>query len=465
MAHIYVSSVHGQNTGASDASFLNQQTGAMTSLTDTDVYDNIGSAIAGASPSSGDTIYVADNHNASYDNGIAVTIPAGVHTISVDASNIENYKPGASEHLSDDVDDYNFGNGCLVAGIDLETGDNVVQSSSAGGCYVQDCTLTVDSTGDYAVANSNTDGHTVTLTNVDVSASVVMAVALYVANGSHVYWNGGTLNSSITSLIALGGNGGSNIYINGVDISNATNIVQSVVSEDDNFIIRLTNCTLNSSVVLPSGYSYLGQRFEMYNCDDTAGVFHRFYIADYAGTAQNNDSTYVTATESWYEGSDKSSIEVTTTANCSHGAPFIFELPAQYVDLAKHDKRRLAIDLVTDSTAVSLTDTDIAAFLCYPDGTTAVQANWITTGKTVGAGNYGVDPLATGTALTNVGGLTADDWNEPPTSANYYRLELNTGVDKGQATIVKVRIEIYTNNGGSGIASGDLFINPRLTVY
>jgi hypothetical protein len=420
-------------------------------------------------PTNGDYILCSDQHSAAYNNGASPTFNCGtngvMYCISVDDSNASLYKPGATEALNDGSDDFvcNSTRGAFYfAGMDFETDDNVinVQSNTVGmSLYMVDCILRPDTTGDYAIVAQ--DGAFVQLTNVDILANNTGAVVFSFGENAQLHWNGGSVSTATTLFADPGSPEGMTFNINGVGLSSVTTYIVGPADDRPTMFGVFRNCKLNASPTMLTSV-HRGQYFEYYNCDeDTSDTYHRFYISGYAGTAQNNDTTYVTATESWYEGSDKSSIEVTTTANCSHGAPFIFELPAQYIDLSRPYNRKLAIDLVTDSTAVSLTDTDIAAFLCYPDGTTAVQANWITTGKTVGAGNYGVDPLATGTALANVGGLTADDWTSPPASANFYRMELNTGTDVGQATIVKVRIEVYK----ASIASGDLFINPTLTVY
>jgi hypothetical protein len=464
--HIYVSSVHGTNTGASDTSFASQQTGLMTSLTDTDVYDNLESAIAGAAPTDGDTIYIADNHAASYTAGTITDIGggtkggSGIRIISVDASNIDQYKPGASESRgSNELSCNEVG---AMYGVDTTTTDNIITTFGADSeVYLQDCTCTNDSTGDYFFSVSN-DNATCRLVNVTLTNSAGAGDAFIITKGSTLFWDGGVLTNDADSFIKSGYAvaGGGAFYGKGLDISsyNGT-LLPAAATSTGNFLFRIENCELNSGVTLHGTLLSPRQRFEMFNCDDSAGVFHRFYVASGSGAAQNNDSTYVTATESWYEGSDKSSIEVTTTSACSHVKPFIFELPAQYVDLSQAASDVITIDLVTDSTAVSLTDTDIAAFLVYPDGTTAVQANWVTSGKTVGTGNYGIDPLAAGTALS-ASSLGAGDWTGEPASANFYKMELNTSGDAGQATAVSIRIEIYK----ASIASGDLFIHPLLTL-
>jgi len=461
--HIYVSGVHGTNTGGSDTSYASQQTGNITALTAGNVYADIGAAITGTSPSAGDVIYVASNHAATYDNGGNVVVPEGVHIISVDDTNIDQYEPGASENLSDTADDFYFQNNCLSAGVSYETGDDVIRATGHEPSWVmQDGTITVDGTGDYAFY-IGADGGSVKLLNIDIDSNASNADIFGIINGCVVDWHGGSLLSTRNDMFgAFGSGGGATLLIEGVDLSPCANIHPSIGRTADNTLVRLKHCKLNASVNLPSSASFgsLYQRFEMFNCDDGTGdALHRFMIADIAGVAKNNDSTYVTAGEAWYEGSAQSSIEVTTSADCKHSCPFVFEIPAQYVNLSEAGSDVLTLDLVTDSTALSLTDTDIAAFLVYPDGTTALQANWVTSGKSVGAGNYGNDPLSAGTALS-ASALGAADWTGEPASANFYKMELDTSGDAGQATAVSIRIEVYKAN----IAAGDLFIHPILTL-
>lgn len=459
--HIYVSSVHGTNTGGSDTSYASQQTGAMTSLTAGNVYDNIGSAIAGASPSNGDTIYVADNHNASYDNTTDVVIVCDV--ISVDASNIENYKPGASENLTDTTDDFRIGGSgdLTLAGLTLETGDNTLQVNGVGETYtVQDCTIIGDTAGDYVVFCAG-DSTKLRFVNVDIQGNNDTVYCMYL-DDCNLEWYGGSI-STITNVILAGAF--VNTLIVGVDISPVTNLVLSLDSVDTPNHYIFNQCTLNSSVTIPTITGNC-QKIELYNCDDTTSDnFHRFIIRDYYGKAVNNDSTYVTNTKAWsYDGSTKSSIEVTTTANCSHSAPFVFELPAQYIDLSSTFSNTIYIDLITThaTAALDLTNTDIAVFLNYPDSASAVTSNWVTSGKTVGTGNYGTDPLSSGDALTNDGGLGADDWTGETGDVNYYRIAIDTSTDPGLETLVIPRIEIY-NNSIDG-TNYKLFIHPIMSV-
>jgi len=470
MANYFYVKSGGTATGATtDASATNGvATGALTgtwSVTASEYFDNIRDATVGVvSPTAGDFILCSDAHAFSGDAGGGPIINSGgittapIQVISVDNGNRENYKPGASETLTDAIDEYHPQGNVLFAGVSLGTNDNIFEPDTLSSVHVQDATLTVTSTTD-AIIYVDTDGQFYRFTNVDLAGTG--SDVFYITRGATVIWNGGSLSGTWTDIIGnIVSDGGASIYMNGVDLSVYNGALISTQTSSTNcFYMRMENCRLHASVTLPTTHLVsVMHRFEMFNCDDsTGGDFHRFYIADGAGVAKNNDATYITADEAWaYDGSTKSSIEVTTTSYCSNAKPFVFELPAQYVDLSSASTDKITIELTTDLT---LTDTDIAAFLCYPDGTTPVQANWVTSGKTVGTGNYGIDPLAAGTTLTS-SALGAGDWTGEPTSPNFYVLELDTSGDAGAATAVSIRIEVYK----ASIAAGKLFISPQISL-
>ena len=426
--------------------------------------------VATTPPGDGDYIIVSDAHNKTYNPAANVTIAgtttgaSGISVVSVSDTAADAYTPGAAEHITNDYD-FVFEYTVFIAGVSLESTDNTISITANSNSIIslQDLTITSDSTNDFVLFTNN-DGIITTLNNVDIVGNTGPEI-FSVIGGGILTWNGGSLTGTIDELMKLANNfhsGGGTFIFNGVDISAYSGTIMPATSAtlSDHSLVRLTNCKLHASVTLHGTLATFNHRFELFNTDNgTDKAFHRFYIATGAGSVKNNDATYVTATETWYEGSVKSSMEVITTAVCSHAQPFIFELPAQYVDLSQAASNVLTLELTTD-TALTLTDTDIAAFLVYPDGTTSVQPNWVTSGKTVGAGNYGIDPLAAGTTLTT-GSLGAGDWTgEDATSPNFYKMVLDTSGDAGQATAVSIRIEVYK----ASIAAGTLFIHPRLTL-
>ena len=464
MSWLYVRDDNGSNVGTcSDTSgkYGTQKTGTWASAFSavSEYYATIESAITNGSPASGDYILCGNDHAASFAASGDITIPAGVLIVSVDVSDVEAYLPGASETQTTG-NDWVAGVNVLVAGVSLSNADNVFNIASQSHAVLQDLTITADGAGDNGLFTFSPGQ--ATLVNVNLNANNTTANPFTLKEGS-VLWYGGSTNATdhLFDPGDIGSSGVAICKIVGVDLSTVGTLMSSTSSNAIAFHIEMHNCQLKSGVSLidTTNLKNRHNRFEMYGCDDSSGnALYRFYILDGAGTAENNEVTYVTATESWYEGSDKSSIEVTTTSTCGHNNPFIFELPAQYVDLGDTSTDTLTIDLVSN---ITLTDTDIAAFLCYPDGTTMVQPNWVTSGKTVGTGNYGIDPLAAGTTLT-ASALGAGDWTGEPASPNFYEMVLDTSGDPGEATAISIRIEVYKS--GIDGTTNKLFIHPLITV-
>jgi len=459
MAFYYVKS---GGTATGDAGrYATEQTGSFASLGASGYYDSLEDAFGATTiPTQSDSIRVSHLHNNTSALSGNINAMKFADITSVDDSNCDQYKPGAKELSSGAFKEYqlsfNASHSGLIAGMDFGTDDIVLNLSLFdSSCTLIDCTVRPGTENDVGIWVSNA-GPMATLKNVTVAAGDSNATGLAIASCANVVWYGGAITTATKAVDIQ--NVGGRLHVIGVDLSPCTTLISGLVAGDDKLFVLLDHCKLNASAAIPTMQNP-NQRFEMYNCDDVTGnAFHRFLIKDYVGQASNNDSTYVTATQSWYDGTDKSSIEVSTTAGCSHAAPFIFNLPAQIVDLSDAGSDLITIDLVSED---QLTDTDIAAFLVYPDGVTKVQANWVTSGKTVGTGNYGIDPLAAGTNLPT-SALGASDWTGETgiTTPVFSKLELDTSGDAGSLLAAEIRIEIYKPS----IASGDLFIHPVLSV-
>ncbi len=451
MAFYYVKS--GGTATADGGRAASKRTG-LWSATATEYYNSLEDCIAATTvPTDGDFIFVSDLHaltyalagNVNFNNGGSLT-GVGLTIASVDNANQENYKPGASEDNTSTNDFYLKYNG-IIAGVDIKGADEAIVSTTVGTDWVfQDMIVTNGGGFGDNCLRFGADAISFTLTNVELANTGASAEFFFLASGGKVIWNGGKVSGTMPGALfgLIGGGGGATAILTEVDLSalNKPFFPNLTAGTSDIVLLRLQSCTLHASVVLPTP-SNMGsgqQRFEMFNTDDTtANKYHRFLIVDGTGLAKNNDSVYVTANLAWYGGSDKSSIKVETDPMISHANPFIFELPGQYVDLASTSTDKVTVNLVTDTT---LTNTDIAAFLVYPDKTTAVTPHQITSGDTVGTGNYGVDPIAAGTTLAT-SALGAADWTGEPASPNFYKMDLDTASVPGSAGTAMVRIEVY----------------------
>ena len=471
--YFYVKS--GLGTRTTDTSFTAAETGAFGSgnLTAANVYPNIMELFdLTTPPRGGDFIYVSSAHAAAFDNGSDGLIGAlssnngdGLMIISVDDTDVTAYLPGASENLTDSVDDISLVHSGLIAGVSFETGDIVFKDVTYSQWVLQDMTVNVDGNTDIGIYLLR-DGSYMQLHNVDFNGNATNWDVMAIAYGSRIDWFGGALTGAIPNELMYGVGsgtiGGFTLNITGVDLSLYPNQLMPNCNAGSQDVCRMTlrNCQLHAGVTLFGTLDNTKHRFEMYNCDDsTGGALHRFVIADAAGVAINNDAVYADAVDTWYEGTDKSSIQVETSDYCSPSHPFIFDLPAQYIDLGDTASDSVSVDMVTNFT---LSDHEIIAVLVYPDGTTQVKPNIAISTTPVTGSNF-INPMGVGTELTNVGGLAAGDWTGEPASPKFYRMTVDTSGDAGEAIGAILRI-VITKSGIDPTAGALMYINPVLVT-
>lgn len=452
-----------EDASGSDGIATSQLTGAWSGTASEYFNDLNAASEATLTPGNGDVIVVSSAHSYT-DSGTGAcnlnggsASGTGLIVVSADDSNRENYLPGASETWSNSQYLYTYYN-VLFAGVSITGEANPhIEIDLDSNITFQDLTLKGGTGLGEDIIKMSVDGANLTLKNVILNGRNV-ASAINIGNGSKMTWYGGSVaGSTLTGLFDLTGNGGSFIKLFGVDLSGVSGLVVTPTSSDDNFDIMLQNCTTRAALSMPVPTDD-GQIFSMFNCDDTTDDdYHRFYYATGNGSAENNDAVYVTNTETWYEGTDKSSIKVITKSTTSAIKPFIFELPAQYVDLGDVSTDTLTLDMVAN---VTLTDADIAAYLVYPDGTTMVTPRIEVSGSPV-TGSNAIDPYSAGSTLAT-SALGAGDWTGEPASPNFYELVLDTSGTAGEATVVSVRIEV-TKASIDG-TTNVLYIHPLLTV-
>jgi len=422
-------------------------------------------------PTWGDTILYANDHDEVFEltgnaglGPLSNSLTNWFRHISVDPTDVEEYLPGASITNSDNLFYYSVYGLLLFAGMTIKNngGNDVLFGSDEGFFRFIDCLLHCDHVNAAQSVLRNFGGSTYQLTaelvNTEVKHNDPDGADLIRAQyGAIIKMFGGKLthgNGTHTGVSLVASNGA--IYeLTGVDMTNCRTPFDL---SGDNTRYILHGCTLNSNLIISTPQNRQN-RLEMFECDDTTGNDqHRFHVQDGAGKAVNNDSIYVTNTDAFYDGSSKSSIEVTTTALCDSAQPFVFEIPAQIVDLSQAASDTVSIELVTDN--ITLTDADICATLMYPDGTSKTVQNFASSLSSVPTGATGVNnPYTTGTTLT-AGSLGASDWTGEPATPNFYKLSMDTSGDTGSLAAVAVRIEVNKPS----ITSGDLFIHPLLVV-
>ena len=428
--------------------------------------------IATTPPTGGDIIFVSHLHNASVSPpnivnfSDATVVQLGIRVVSVDDTDCAVYKPGAYELMNTNTYTYRPTGNLMMAGVSFEGLKNTLTADADLRKFVlQDCTLSVTGDLEYFLylSQQGVDAHIINV-DMDMSAAAGYGV-LMISSGARLVWDGGAFIGTGSIAIMFNSSfmddGGGSAIFNGVDVSMVAGALcaQGNASTEDTFLVRYNKCKISPTATLPTPGTDLqlpSHRFEMFNCDDgTSDEFHRFYVATGSGSAQNNDSVYITSGKVWASNGVNSSIQVKTSSRCDRVMPFTFELLATYSNLASSTK--VIVNMVTDAV---LTDTKIAAFLVYPDGTINVQANWVTSGRTYDATTHAIDPLHAGTTLP-ASSLGAADWTGEPISPNFYKLELDTSSDPGIASAVSVRIEVYYDFTGDGDV---LYISPELEV-
>jgi len=262
----------------------------------------------------------------------------------------------------------------------------------------------------------------------------------------------GGLDGGGTATLLNGGNGHTGIFEH-CDMKNCNIAGTSLLG--DNLIYSLVDCLLPTGYTAPT--TAFGQNiFSMVGCDDGAGgVSHRFEFVRVGGTARNNDSTYVASSPSWNDGSTQSSIEVFTTASATRHLPFVFDMPIMYVNLSSTSEDVLTLNFVSSAT---LTDADISAYVIYEDQTVFKQGNVVHSVSALGSAVFG-NCTGTGSALAS-STLTAADWTGEPAAGKFYRIDLDTSIDRGRAAFTKVRVEV----GKTSLGSGKLFIHPVIDI-
>ena len=469
--YFYVKSGYGTRSATLDSPFTTPQNTTFALLAPGDVYASIDDATIISSktnsPTSGDHVRVSHLHNASYTPAStdvrigannAINASEGLIVASVDDTACDTYKPGATEDLGGTQFDFHlYGNG-ILAGFTLRTGDNVLASGSSFGHWdIIDCTLTVEGNLDLAI-RANIDGVQWRLFNVDINtiATNITAGLIQLTNSCRVEWFGGAVggngipNGGTIINSAMGYAGGAIFSAYGVDFTacNSADLMPSCPAiNTDEVIFIYSGCKLTTTATLPTYVTNLTlprHRFRLLNSDDTTNDdAHRFFEITGAGSAENNDTIYVTDTAAWGETAVKSSIQVKTSSLCSQVHPFVFDMLGVYAKITDAATDKIIVNLVTDA---ALTDADIAAFIMYEDGTVAMQYNFLHTHPVAAVGGYsGRDPLTTGSTLTNdaTHGLAIGDWESGASGLTPYTLILDTNDDPGVSNIIGVRIEVY----------------------
>jgi len=395
-----------------------------------------------------DYILVSSDHNVTATfinftilNNDAPRSGVGVTYMSVDDTDIEQYKPGAYEYASV-LNEFTFGGNVGWYGIDIEHNDNHLTIQGGGiKATLADFTSYVNGSGDYALHSGVAGSAIVEAYNMVVDTSADSgARGVNMGDGTFIML-GGSLNWHATSTASLAYQGDSSDYTcfkaYGADLSgfSGTGVMFSITANGS--FVELYDCLLPASFTWTGPLTDWTQRLEAYGCSASGDGKHKIYIENGSGKLEDNESVYVDAGEAIL--GQKFSYAVTTTSYCNRIKPFQAMLPTSHVDLTTTDE--LHVDIITANT---LTDADIAVSVMYNDATIEEQVN-VAVSPTPVTNSKISDPTISGTTLTNTGGLGASDWTGEGTitSPNYYRITIDTSGDPGSACVPRLFLEVY----------------------
>ena len=222
MAYFYVKSGFGTRTTGGGTTL---QTGSMATLGAANVYDNIPNAITDGA-GAGDNIYCSDLHAyapAGAFSHIGPTTDPSLNIVSVDDTNIDQYKKGASETTGGGNSNITMNGRINYAGMTLNKTNDIDFSVGETRVTMDDCVIGQGSNGD--VIWLDQDGCLLHLINTDMSWDASSTGgAIMLRGGSKFIWQGGAITgaNNCDHLIhpTSGSNGGMVVFVDGVDLGN-----------------------------------------------------------------------------------------------------------------------------------------------------------------------------------------------------------------------------------------------------
>jgi len=442
MAYFYVKSGFGIRATGGGTTL---QTGSMATLGAANVYDNIPDAITDGA-GAGDNIYCSDVHAyspAGAFSHIGPTTDPPLNIVSVDDTNIDQYKKGASESTGGGSSNITMNGRMNYAGMTLNKTNDFDFSVGETRVIMDDCVIGQGSNGD--VIWLDQDGCLLHLINTDMSwdASTTGGVIM-LRGGSKFIWQGGAITgaNNCDHLIhpTSGSNGGMVVFVDGVDLGNVDVSLFSAIDATgiDSVVSEIKACRLHASATTTdTGIGHKNQRIEMFNSSSTsAGAQQAVYIDDWVGTVEDQDDSGIhRADDDAFENGDLMSLKVTTNANCDIHNPLRFEIPSGFLALSNASTDTVRVYCAVTN-ATTLYTTTVWVDVYAQDGTNNHVYNHYS--------SRGTDFLnITGTALTDDSG--SSDWRNGGsalTAHNEYRIDVDTSGDAAADCVPKIVITV-----------------------
>lgn len=359
--------------------------------------------------------------------------------ISVNEQEQDEYLPGFSEGSSAGNRDISWRGTWRTLGFSCHPTDNF--ELGQGNIHLTMCNGTVSFEGSGDQFFLIGQGSTAELTDCIIDFPVTnVSTGFFTRGGTYLYLNGCTIASSTTGSLpnlSIGGgtSGGTNVSVQRSDLTVVTEFLAADLGNDtetDPGWILVDSCILYADVdfweepILSKGvYIRVTQ-----SSSDSATAEYQYYYEDYRGVLEDNAATYRNESIAFPDSGNKISLLVTPSSLCSRLSPFVFEIPAYYIELSNTATDTLEFFLTCDSV---LTDGDVWVEVSYPKAANKQESNFVSSCVQI-AGSYTVDPLAAGTALTTDATST---WTAGLT--NKYSIKVDTSGAIGADCVPRVR--------------------------
>lgn len=424
-----------------------QPTGSFATRGAANYYDSIVDALAATtSPAADDYIICSDSHNKAY-GGTATYTSSGtgigtnpIMIISVSDTNMDQESSGAVEDVSP-AGDLNIVGNINAKSMKFIIGDDLIVASANVNRAFNAFNSEFNFSGAGDRFNLTGDGCVTAFYDCDMTIDVDTSVGIFLLGGVvTVRMIGGSVAATTGNVDALiqdgGGSGGFSAHFTGVDLSDVDGtLVKGLggATTDDNFDIKIEGCQLNASVAFKDEtFGQDGHRLLVTNSSSSsAAAEYQYYLATVWGTVEDQDDSGIHRNESTaFDGGEKVSLKVTTSARCTPGHPFIFEVPSRFAALSNASTDTLRLYFASTT---SLTDQNFWVQVYAPDGTNKNAYN------TYSGRNS--DFFATGTAHTDdSGSSTWKDGASDLVGYNEYRVDVDTSADAAADSVPRVFI-------------------------
>jgi len=429
-----------------------RETTARTGAWDTTEANSYGTVLlafgATTPPVSGDTIYVADDHEVSIGSVQSWGVASSnfVNIISLDITDGAVAKRGASETITTDLSLVGQAQ-VYVWGMDLSTTDDLLCTSGSGSWVFDNCSWTGTLSG--SVINLNQDGSHIKFIDSTITSSATQQVINTPSNASTLWMRNVTITASGAERIFSGGgvNGGAKIFIDNCDFSGVTGVASDnlilatfggdrLVDDGLHFIMQNTKVYSGLTDWVGEEFASQDQIFLATNCSsDSAAAEYQFYMKTFAGEVEDSgdDGTsggiYRVASTAFTNG-NKVSFKCTTSPNCSVGSPLTFDMPARYADLTAAGSNEITVYICQPNTNANLTTANTWIDVSYPDGTN--KQTWNTVSSKA-------SDILSSTELTTDSGSDWEDAGTDVTSFDEYKITVDTSSDAGAECVPHIR--------------------------